>query len=77
MLNHIYVFIFVVGLDPISRSLNIVAWKNLQNEVEILINENPHSCLMKLKGFCFQKVVAVVYDETSTKYLSDVLHSGI
>ncbi|XP_049380438.1 probable receptor-like protein kinase At1g80640 [Solanum stenotomum] len=28
---------------------------------------------MKLKGFCFQNILAVVYDETPTQYLSRVI----
>ncbi|KAH0777849.1 hypothetical protein KY290_009260 [Solanum tuberosum] len=30
------------------------------NELEILTDDNPHPCLMKLKGFCFQNILAVI-----------------
>ncbi|KAG5577074.1 hypothetical protein H5410_057208 [Solanum commersonii] len=43
------------------------------NELEILTDENPYSCLMKLKWFCFQNILAVVYDETPTQYLLRVI----
>ncbi|XP_060174789.1 probable serine/threonine-protein kinase PBL11 isoform X1 [Lycium barbarum] len=53
------------------------------NELEILTDENRHPCLMKLKGFCFQKTLAVVYDERPTRengrplrfLLNDILYS--
>nr|XP_009801116.1 PREDICTED: probable LRR receptor-like serine/threonine-protein kinase RFK1 [Nicotiana sylvestris]XP_016485617.1 PREDICTED: probable LRR receptor-like serine/threonine-protein kinase RFK1 [Nicotiana tabacum] len=48
----------------------------VKNELEILTNEDRHPCLMKLKGFCFQYILAVVYDEVPTKFLSEVLSSG-
>nr|XP_033510164.1 probable serine/threonine-protein kinase PBL18 [Nicotiana tomentosiformis] len=48
----------------------------LQSELEILTDKNWHPCLMKLKGFCFQYKLAVVYDEKPDKYLSGVLRSG-
>lgn len=40
------------------------------NEIEMLMGGDRHSTLMKLKGFCFQTVLAVVYDEKPTKFLS-------
>ncbi|KAK6775729.1 hypothetical protein RDI58_026730 [Solanum bulbocastanum] len=40
------------------------------NELEILTDDNPHACLMKLKGFCFQNILAAVYDETPIQFLS-------
>ncbi|XP_075086508.1 putative serine/threonine-protein kinase PBL18 [Nicotiana tabacum] len=47
-----------------------------KSELEILTDKNWHPCLMKLKGFCFQYKLAVVYDEKPDKYLSGVLRSG-
>ncbi|XP_049407614.1 wall-associated receptor kinase-like 3 isoform X2 [Solanum stenotomum] len=46
------------------------------NELEILTREDRHPCLMKLKGFCFQHILALVYDEMPTQVLSTKLHSG-
>ncbi|KAH0776556.1 hypothetical protein KY290_007967 [Solanum tuberosum] len=46
------------------------------NELEILTDDNPHACLMKLKGFCFQNILAVVYDETPIQFLSYVISDG-
>ncbi|XP_019231043.1 PREDICTED: LEAF RUST 10 DISEASE-RESISTANCE LOCUS RECEPTOR-LIKE PROTEIN KINASE-like 1.5 isoform X2 [Nicotiana attenuata] len=44
------------------------------NELEILTSEDPHPNLMKIKGFCFQEALAVVYDEKPTMFLSVLLH---
>ncbi|KAG5577463.1 hypothetical protein H5410_057597 [Solanum commersonii] len=46
------------------------------NELEILTDDYPHACLMKLKGFCFQNILAVVYDETPIQFLSYVISDG-
>ncbi|KAH0715098.1 hypothetical protein KY284_008003 [Solanum tuberosum] len=46
------------------------------NELEILTDDNPHACLMKLKGFCFQNIRAIVYDETPIQFLSYVISDG-
>ncbi|WMV55079.1 hypothetical protein MTR67_048464 [Solanum verrucosum] len=46
------------------------------NELEILTDDNPHACLMKLKGFCFQNILAIVYDETPIQFLSYVISDG-
>ncbi|VFQ77065.1 unnamed protein product [Cuscuta campestris] len=46
------------------------------NELDILIDENPHPTLMKLKGFCFKHILAVVYDEKPTNFLSEELYAG-
>lgn len=44
------------------------------NELELLTDEKPHSSLVKIRGFCFKHILAVVYDEKPTKFLSDELH---
>ncbi|KAH0636007.1 hypothetical protein KY289_035922 [Solanum tuberosum] len=46
------------------------------NELEILTREDRHPCLMKLKGFCFQHILALVYDEMPTQVLSTNLYSS-
>lgn len=69
-----FVYVTIVILDPISLSLpfslSLSLLENLQNELEILTGENPHPNLMKIKGFCFQEALAVVYDEKPTMFLS-------
>ncbi|KAH0637935.1 hypothetical protein KY289_037850 [Solanum tuberosum] len=46
------------------------------NELEILTREDRHPCLMKLKDFCFQHILALVYDEMPTQVLSTNLYSS-
>ncbi|KAH0633012.1 hypothetical protein KY284_035798 [Solanum tuberosum] len=46
------------------------------NELEILTCEDRDPCLMKLKGFCFQHILALVYDEMPTQVLSTNLYSS-
>ncbi|XP_060170812.1 probable serine/threonine-protein kinase PBL4 [Lycium barbarum] len=47
------------------------------NELEMLTGEKPHPSLIKIRGFCFKHVLALVYDEKPTsKFLSDELHSA-
>ncbi|XP_070052554.1 uncharacterized protein [Nicotiana tomentosiformis] len=48
-----------------------------ENELKILTDDNRHPSLMKIKGFCFQETLAIVYDEKPIMFLSEELLFGI